>query len=187
MQRNSARLLSLAAAALLALGAAGAAFADDAGTKTVDGCGTLDARGDGIITADLDGNATVSGAGALTVNEGSDNVDVNPSGDGQGTRTELDGDDVQYTGHGEMHINGTGIDLTLTGGDLHLTADGCGTVTLDGTGSVTRNDNGNDNGNTNTNDNRDNDEQGHDSNSGGNLAHCSDGHGQDNVHNKHCD
>src|SRR4051812_35867475 len=131
---RSTLAVGLMAAGLLTLGTLGqaAAFerADQDGTRHLSGCGTLDAHGAGTAHLNVDGDPTVTITGQVIVNEDSDNVSVDRSGDW--SRSSLSGDNVRYDGHGTLSIHGSGIVADVSGGDATLSGNVCGDVTLTG-------------------------------------------------------
>jgi len=101
-------------------------------TVTLSGSGTLVAQGNG--------RAYISGTGTVDVKAPiQGNMLVSPNAEvttvGEGTKTVLDNNWVQYQGYGSATVTGTDIIVDINGNGISIVASGTGTATLTGTGT----------------------------------------------------
>jgi len=101
-------------------------------TVTLSGSGTLVAQGNG--------RAYISGTGTVDVKASiqgtmlvSPNAEVTTTG--EGTKTVLDNNWVQYQGYGSATVTGTDITIDISGNGIDIVASGTGTATLTGNGT----------------------------------------------------
>jgi len=103
--------------------------------KSVSGTGSIFIQGSG--TANIRGNGEVNiqanGSGEVLVVDRAGDVEVNTHG--QGTKEIINDSKTQYTGVGEMDVQGSDMTVRISGTNLVITATGSGRATMVGSGT----------------------------------------------------
>ena len=100
--------------------------------ETIQGTGTLTARGAGVARVQGDGTVDIKGLGVGTV--WVHNAETLRAS-GRGMRWDLPGGVLFAGWSGRIHASGEELTVTMSGGLIHFTARGSGTVFLKGYGS----------------------------------------------------